>query len=209
MELIRYFVSGGAGFIGSSLIHRLLKNEQDIEIVCYDNLSVGKLEYLNDIKNDPRLKIFIANIQDTRFLVKCMNGCDIIYHFASNSDISKAMTEPSIDFYEGTLLTFYILEAMRINKVKRIIYASGSGVYGFTGLFKNTENETLQPASPYGASKMAGEGLISAYCHLFNMQGAAYRFANVIGKNSTHGVIKDFIEKLKNNKHLWKSLLKY
>ena len=109
------------------------------------------------------------------------------------------MADPTIDFYEGTLLTQNILEAMRVNGIKKIVYASGSGTYGCTGLFKAHEELPSFPISTYGASKVAGEALISAYCHMFDMRGTAYRFANVIGRNSTHGVIKDFIAKLKAN----------
>lgn len=195
---MKYFLAGGAGFIGSELAHRLLEKEPDCEIVIYDKLVHGK-DLILDLFKNPRSSFWCCDIKDLDQLTEAMKGCDVVFHFASNADIAKAMLDPTIDFYEGTLLTQNILEAMRINGIKKIVYASGSGVYGTTGLYVVSEEDSFHPISPYGASKMAGEGLISAYCHLFDMQGSIYRFANVIGKNSTHGVILDFIYKLKSN----------
>jgi len=196
----RYFVCGGLGFIGHHVVKRLLKEQPDCEIVIYDNLSSGKLEFLEDVKDDSRLKIIIGDIKDLPKLIDSMKNIDTVWHFASNPNISAAITDPTIDFYEGTLLTQNILESMRINGVKKIIYASGSGVYGDAGETEMDENYSpMIPISTYGASKIAGESLISSYCHMFDIVGRVYRFANVIGSNPTHGVILAFIEKLKNN----------
>jgi UDP-glucose 4-epimerase len=195
-------VIGGAGFIGSNLTHRLLRVMFDCRITVFDNLSSGKLEYLDDIKDDPRLRIIIGDVKDLDLLVESMRGNDICYHFASNPDIAKAATEPTIDFVNGTMLTQNILEAMRLAGVKRIVYASGSGVYGNTdGKFVDEDYGPLLPVSTYGASKLAGEALICSYCHMFDMIGRTYRFANVVGKRQTHGVCKDFVEKLIKNPH--------
>jgi UDP-glucose 4-epimerase len=205
---MKYFVAGGAGFIGSSLINRLVQTEPDCKIIAYDNLSsTGNWRYLNFAILNGHVRATFQDIKDTEWLNFYMNNIDVVYHFASNPDISKAMTDPTIDFTEGTLLTQNILEAMRINKVKRIIYASGSGVYGDHGYTSLAEDfSPMIPASTYGASKLAGESLISAYCHMFDMKGVAYRFANVIGGKSTHGVIKDFIERLTKNPNYLKIL---
>lgn len=193
----KYFLAGGAGFIGSTLAHKLLEREPDCKIVIYDNFSVGKYEYIEDISHNKNVEIYNADIKDLNFLTLCMRDSDIVYHFASNADIAKAMVDPTIDFWEGTYLTQNILEAMRKNNIKKIIYASGSGVYGDYGYNKIKEEDPFLPVtSSYGASKQAGEALIAAYCHMFDMQAIIYRFANVVGKNQTHGIVSDFIEKV-------------
>lgn len=196
---MRYFIAGGCGFIGSEMAKKLLQNEEN-EVVIYDNLSSGSLDLVKDISQDKRVSVVVGDIKDLKKLTYSMLYCDAVYHFASNADIAKAMADPTIDFYEGTLLTQNILEAMRRNGIKKIIYASGSGVYGdHLDAWVVEDCEDMHPISPYGASKLAGEALISAYCHLFDMVGIVFRFANVVGKNSTHGVIKDFIGKLHAN----------
>jgi len=126
-----------------------------------------------------------------------MEGHDLVFHFASNPDISKAMTDPCIDFWEGTYLTQNVVEAMRRSKVPRLLYASGSGVYGDVGELPVFENlSPLHPTSTYGASKLAGEALICSYCHMFGITARCFRFANVVGENQTHGVTYDFVRRL-------------
>lgn len=195
---MRYFIAGGAGFVGSKIVNRILNDEKDCEVFIYDNLSSGKLRFIENI-NDIRLTFCKGDLKDLPFLIRQMRdfGPDITWLFASNPDISKAVKDPTIDFYEGSLLVQNTLEAMRINSVKKIIYASGSGVYGDWGEKEYKEGEgSLLPISTYGAGKLSGEALISAYCYMFDMQGSAYRFANVVGKNQTHGVGYDFIHQL-------------
>jgi len=195
---VKYFIAGGAGFIGSEMAHKLWNEGH--EIIIYDNLSSGNIKLVEDLIHKKRFYFYKADIKDLKTLTECMQGCDAILHFASNADIAKAISDPTIDFYEGTLLTQNILEAMRINGIKKIIYASGSGVYGdHKDKWMDEDTSPMLPVSPYGASKLAGEALISAYCHMFDMEGFIFRFANVIGKNSTHGIILDVINKLKNN----------
>lgn len=191
----KYFIAGGAGFIGSHLCKRILKDEPDARITIYDNFSSGKMWHLDEIEK--RIDIINADIKDIEKLKSSMKEMDIVYHFASNPDISKAMTQPDIDFWEGTYLTNNVLEAMRINGVKNLLYASGSGVYGDTGFFETSEDYSPQlPISTYGASKLSCEALICSYCYMFDMNAAAFRFANVVGPNQTHGVGYDFIRKL-------------
>jgi UDP-glucose 4-epimerase len=196
---VKYFIAGGAGFIGSEMAHKLWNEGH--EIIIYDNLSSGNIKLIEDLIHKERFYFYKADIKDLKTLVECMQGCDAVLHFASNADISKAINDPTIDFYEGTLLTQNILEAMRINGIKEIIYASGSGVYGDNLGCEPVDEDfsPMAPISPYGASKLAGEAMISAYCHMFDIHSRVYRFANVIGKNSTHGILKDFIAKLKEN----------
>jgi len=138
-----------------------------------------------------------ADLKDLEFLVDVMGGADHVFHFAANPDIAKAMAEPSVDFWEGTYLTNNVLEAMRRVGVTRLTYASGSGVYGDTGELAVREDLPLRPISPYGASKLACEAMISAYCHMFGIAALALRFANVVGPNQTHGVAYDFIRRLR------------
>ena len=195
---MKYFIAGGCGFIGSHIIHNLLKNQPDCDIIAYDNLSSGKLKFLKDIENNPRLKIIIGDIKNLYHLADVMRNSDIVIHLASNPDIAKAAKNPSIDFWEGTYLTQNILEAMRVNRIHKILYASGSGIYGDSGsIILNEDYPFKLPVSTYAASKIAGEAMICAYCYRFDMKGRAYRFANAVGQNQTHGVAYDFIQKLK------------
>src|SRR4029079_12872993 len=126
-----------------------------------------------------------------------MAGHDTVIHLASNPDIARAATEPEIDFYQGTLLTNNVLEAMRRTGLRRILYASGSGVYGDLGEVEANEDfGPLTPVSTYGASKLAGEALISSYCFMFDLTGCVFRFGNVVGARQTHGVGFDFVRRL-------------
>jgi UDP-glucose 4-epimerase len=126
-----------------------------------------------------------------------MAGVDVVFHLASNPDIARAVREPDVDFWEGTYLTQNVLEAMRQNGVPRLLYSSGSGVYGDTGTQAVVETYSpMRPISTYGASKLAGEALICAYCHMFDMHALAFRFANVVGPRQTHGVAYDFVLRL-------------
>lgn len=195
-----YFVAGGAGFIGSHLVRKILNEESESKVIIYDNFSSGQMWHIEDVSDNNRLKIIKGDIKDIDLLVNSMKDVDCVYHFASNPDISKAVTQPDIDFWEGTFLTNNILEAIRRNNVKKLIYASGSGVYGDTGYTEADEDYSpMVPISTYGASKLAGEALISSYCFMFGLNAGAFRFANVVGPNQTHGVGFDFLNKLIKN----------
>ncbi len=195
-----YFVAGGAGFIGSHMVHRLLQRP-DSQVVVYDNFSSGRAWHLPD---DPRLSIVRSDLKDLKALTKAIQGSETVFHFASNPDIAKAATQPDIDFWEGTYLTQNLLEAMRLAGVRNLIYASGSGVYGDTGEQAVSETtSSLLPISTYGASKLACEALIGSYSYMFGIDGVAFRFANVVGPRQTHGVGYDFVRRLlKNPDHL-------
>ena len=189
------FIPGGAGFIGSHMVRRILPRATKVTI--YDNFSSGRRWHLRDSENDPKLQIIEGNIRDLPTLTEAMRGSDLVIHFASNPDIAAAVTRPDIDFWEGTYLTQNVLEAMRVNRVPALLYASGSGVYGDTGETPVHENYApMLPISTYGASKLACEALICSYCHMFDMTARAFRFANVVGPNQTHGVAYDFIKRL-------------
>lgn len=194
---MKYFISGGAGFIGSNLVGRVLSDEGCDKVVIYDNLKSGSLDLINVYLNDPRVTFVHADIHENERLKVAMHGCDTLIHLAANPDISKAESEPALDFYEGTLLTHHVLEAARFNKLENILFTSGSGVYGDVhGTAFSESYGPCFPVSPYGAAKLGSEALISAYCHMFKIRGRALRFANVVGPNQTHGVGFDFINRL-------------
>jgi UDP-glucose 4-epimerase len=194
---MKFFITGGAGFIVSNLVGRVLSDAECDKVVIYDNLKSGSLELIDGYLNDPRVTFVHGDIHECERLKDAMQGCDTLIHLAANPDISKAESEPALDFYEGTLLTQHVLEAARINSVNNILFTSGSGVYGeVTGEIFSESYGPSFPVSPYGAAKLGSEALISAYCHMFNIRGRALRFANVVGPNQTHGVGFDFINRL-------------
>lgn len=193
----RWLVVGGAGFIGGHLVGRLL-SDPDVEgVTVFDNFTSGREEHLARVLNDVRLTVVRGDVKDLPALVDTATGHDVAVHLASNPDIARAATEPSIDFDEGTLLTHHVVEALRRASVGRILYASGSGVYGDIGEIEADEDRgPLIPISTYGASKLAGEALISAYCFMFGLVGRVFRFGNVVGPLQTHGVGLDFVRAL-------------
>ena len=193
---MKYFVTGGAGFIGAHWVNRIL-DTSDSRVTVFDNFSTGRRWHFGDRVRDPRLTIVEADAQDESKLAAAMPGHDIVYHFAANSDIARAQVEPAVDFMNGTLPTHNVLEAMRLGGVKRIIFTSGSGVYGEVPPVPIPENyDRMIPVSTYGACKLACESLISAYSFMFDMTGTVFRFANVVGPRQTHGVAHDFLRRL-------------
>jgi UDP-glucose 4-epimerase len=192
----RSFIAGGAGFIGSHLARSVLLRP-DEHVVVYDNLTSGRRAQLGELLDDPRLKLVVGDLQDLNHVTAAMKGCDHVYHLAANPDISRAETEPTIDFWQGTYLCQNVLEAARLTGARRITYASGSGVYGDHGerLLSETSGPLL-PVSTYGASKLACEALLSAYSYMFHLDVVVFRFANVVGPRQTHGVTFDFVHRL-------------
>jgi len=193
---LKYFVTGGAGFIGAHLVNHVIDTSPS-SVTVFDNFSTGRKWAFGDRLNDPRLVIVEQDARDQAALARVIAGHDVVYHFAANSDIARAVTEPAIDFLNGTLLTHNVLEAMRETGVRRILFTSGSGVYGDVPPVPIPEeySKTL-PISTYGACKLASESMISAYCHMFEITGTVFRFANVVGPHQTHGVAYDFIRRL-------------
>jgi UDP-glucose 4-epimerase len=193
----RYFLVGGAGFIGSHFVDRLL-SEDDTELVTvYDNFTSGRMWHLEHHAEDERLAVVLGDVRELDALAAAMAGHDVVVHLASNPDIARAMTEPAVDFDEGTLLTHHVVEAMRLTETPRILYASGSGIYGDLGELEIDEDwGPLVPISTYGASKLAGEALISSYAFMFGLSGQVFRFGNVVGPRQTHGVGFDFVRRL-------------
>jgi UDP-glucose 4-epimerase len=192
------FLSGGAGFLGSHFIRRLLGRADVRRVVIFDNFSSGKESHLSGLRRDKRLEVVAGDLKEKEAVVAAMRGCELVIHLAANPDIAKAVDQPDIDFWEGTFLAQNVLEAMRITGARRMLYTSGSGVYGENAEVAFSESYgPCVPISTYGASKLACEALISAYCHMFGMTCRAFRFANVVGPRQTHGVGYDFVRRLR------------
>jgi UDP-glucose 4-epimerase len=201
MNSRRYFIVGGAGFIGSHFTDRLLADASTEAVTLYDNFSSGReWHYAHHLK-DARLRVVHGDVKDFGRLCDALGrngrGHDTVIHLASNPDIARAAVEPDIDFREGTFLTQQVVEGMRVTGTPRLLYASGSGVYGDLGETEATENYApMQPVSTYGASKLAGEALIASYSAMFGLTARVFRFGNVVGPRQTHGVGFDFVRRL-------------
>lgn len=193
-----YFLVGGAGFIGSHFADALLASPLTTRVTIFDNFSSGREWHYEHHISDNRLKIVCSDAADVAAITATMEGHDWIIHLASNPDIARSAEVPDIDFYCGTLITQNVLEAMRRCGARRLLYASGSGVYGDAGgVILSEQSGPLLPISTYGASKLAGEALISSYCAMFGFCACAFRFGNVVGGRQTHGVGLDFLRRLK------------
>jgi len=193
----RWFIVGGAGFLGSHFVDRLLGEENASSVTVYDNFSSGRDWHLAHHSGDDRLTVHRADVADVEKLNNAIQGHDVVVHLASNPDIARAAIEPTIDFEQGTALTQNVVEAMRVTETPRILYASGSGVFGDLGETAIDEDwGPLLPISTYGSSKLAGETLIAAYCAMFGLTGRSFRFGNVVGPRQTHGVGFDFTRAL-------------
>jgi UDP-glucose 4-epimerase len=197
MKLGKFLIVGGAGFIGSHFTDALLAHPAIQSVTIFDNLTSGREWHFEQHLGNPKFEFVKGDVKDIEGLKQAMAGRDVVIHLASNPDIARAATEPDIDFREGTYLTERVLEAMRLTSAKRILYASGSGVYGDLGTLEAREDYgPMVPISTYGASKLSGEALISSYCHMFDMSACVFRFGNVVGPRQTHGVGFDFVRSL-------------
>jgi UDP-glucose 4-epimerase len=192
-------IVGGAGFIGSHYTRDALRKYPNAKVLIIDNFSSGTQNHIRDLADDERVTVCPIDLKDLDKLTETLSGVDLVVHFAANPDIAAAATRPDIDFWNGTFLTQNLLEAMRINQVKYLLYTSGSGVYGEADVEFGEDYGPCMPISTYGASKIACEALISSYCHMFGLKARAFRFANVVGPAQTHGVVYDFLRKLKKN----------
>lgn len=201
---MKILVTGGAGFIGSNLSRKLSDSKYFPveEIVVIDNLSLGKKEFIDDLIDDERFFFYKEDLLNFETTLKIFekHNFDLVWHLSANSDIGYGAKFTDWDLKQGTLVTYNILECMKRTNVKKIIFASTSAIYGEATVLPTPENYgPLHPISFYGASKLACEGLITAFCHNFEFQAWIYRFGNIVGKNGTHGAIFDFINKLKRN----------
>lgn len=196
---MRALVTGGAGFIGSHLIDRLVARGD--HVVVLDNLSSGNLDFIQDHLDSGDAVLVNGDLRSLDDVKQAMAmDIDCVYHLAANPDIRLGTRVTDTDLNQGTVATYNVVEAMRLAGVKKIAFASSSVVYGENAPMPTPENHgPCMPISLYGASKQAGEGLISSWVGTFGLQAWIFRFANVVGARGTHGVIFDFIHKLKND----------
>ncbi|MBA3045795.1 MAG: NAD-dependent epimerase/dehydratase family protein [Euryarchaeota archaeon] len=194
---MKLLITGGAGFIGSHLINRLIGKH---EIVVLDNLSESTLDAISCHINSGAVKFIEASISDAAALDSAMDGVDTVFHLAAHRDVRAGVENPSKDMDNGILATYQVLESMRRNNVKNIVFSSSQVVYGeVTDKPVSEDFGPMIPISIYGASKLACEALVMAYSHTYGMHSWIFRFANIVGEGGTHGVIPDFVLKLKKN----------
>ena len=198
MDEMRILVTGAGGFFGMNLCARLLEDESNL-VVGVDNFVAGIREHVDQLKLAKKFKFYELDCRNLKSLLENVSEeFDIIVHLAANSDIVAATKNPTIDFDLGVGTTQAVLEFARLRNIKRFLFSSGSGVYGeaFNVIFLENSS-TSHPVSTYGASKIACEALISSYAFMFGIKSTVFRFCNLVGPHQTHGVVFDFIKKLK------------
>ncbi len=194
----RVLITGGAGFIGSHLVDRLIEKGYIVRVI--DNLSSGNLEYISKHVNSPNFEFIRGDLKNPEDIMKSVKGIDTIFHFAANPEVKLSVTEPEIHFRENLYATFNLLEAARkTGAVRLFIFASSSTVYGDAKIIPTPETHDIRPISVYGASKAGCEALICSYAYLYGFKAVSLRYANIVGPRLRHGVIYDFIMKLKKN----------
>ncbi len=193
-------VTGGAGFIGSNAVDTLI--ELGNTVVVYDNLSSGRFSFIEHLTNSKNFKFVKGNLNDTELLNKTFkeNDLDLVVHLAANANIVEGMKNPLIDLNNGILATHSVLESTRKHDVKDIIFSSTSAVYGNAKIVPTpedyTERSDIMPVSTYAAAKLASESMIKRYSDEFGLDYMIYRFANVVGRNYSHGILLQMVEKL-------------
>jgi len=193
---MRALVTGGAGFIGSNLVDRLLADGHSV--VAYDNFSTGQERFLESAKAQEQFTLVRGDILDLPALTKAMQGCDTVFHLSANADVRFGTHHPERDLQQNTVGTFNVLEAMRANDVRRIAFSSTGSIYGEPEVHPTPEDAPFPvQTSLYGASKLAGEGMISAYAEGFGIEAYIFRFVSILGERYTHGHVFDFYRKLK------------
>ncbi len=198
ISYVKYFATGGAGFIGSHLVDRLVSEGH--EVMVYDNLSSGSKVFAQHHFGKKGFQLIEADLLDFNTLKETIANHDVIFHLGANPEARLGIENTELDLKQETIATYNVLEAMRVNGIKKIVFSSSGCIYGETPVIPLPEDYgPVLPISLYGAGKLASEGLISAFCHTFDMQAWIFRFANIVGERTTHGVIFDFINKLKQN----------
>jgi UDP-glucose 4-epimerase len=195
---VNFFVTGAGGFIGSNLSDRLLRDGHSI--IGYDNFSTGQRRFLDDAAQSERFTLVEGDTLDPKRLTTAMRGCEFIFHLAANADVRFGIEHPRKDLEQNTIATFNVLEAMRANGIRRIAFASTGSIYGEPDVHPTPETAAFPvQTSLYGASKLAGEGLIQAYCEGFGFQGYIFRFVSILGERYSHGHVFDFYQQLRAN----------
>lgn len=195
---MNYFITGGAGFIGSNLTDRLLQDGHAITV--FDNFSTGQERFLEKARTFPRFTLVRGDLLDLDRLTQAMCGANFVFHLAANADVRFGTDHPRKDLEQNTVATFNVLEAMRKNGIQRIAFSSTGSIYGEPKVFPTPEDAPFPvQTSLYGASKLACEGLIEAYCEGFGFQGYIFRFVSILGERYTHGHVFDFYKSLRHN----------
>lgn len=193
---MRALVTGAAGFIGSNLVDRLLANGYDV--VGLDNLSTGQLKFVEGAAKNRKFRLDIVDLLDKDALEASFRGCDVVFHFAANADVRFGTEHPRRDLEQNAIATHNVLEAMRQQGVRKIAFSSTGSVYGDAKVIPTPEDAPFPiQTSLYGASKVAAEGLITAYCEGFDFQACIFRFVSILGERYTHGHVYDFYRKLR------------
>lgn len=193
---MRAFVTGAAGFIGSNLVDRLLRDGH--QVVGYDNFSTGQASFLEDALRSPRFQLVRGDALDPVRLTVAMAGASIVYHLAANADVRFGTEHPRKDLEQNTLATFNVLEAMRATDARRIVFPSTGSIYGEATVIPTPEDAPFPvQTSLYAASKLACEGLIQAYCEGFGLEAWIFRFVSILGERYTHGHVFDFYRSLR------------
>jgi len=196
---MKYIITGGAGFIGSNLVDRLMENNP-LKLTVIDNLRTGTANFIEDHKGKKNFEFIKKDIKRVDSFPD--ESCDWVFHLAANADVRGGVKNTRVDLEENLIGTHSVLEFMRKQDIKKLVFASSSALYGETKVIPTPEDlPDIKPISFYGASKIAAEQFISSYCFTYGMQAWMFRFANVVGKRSTHGVIPDFVNKLRKNPH--------
>ena len=189
-------ITGCAGFVGSNLVDRLLAN--DHQVIGIDNFSTGQRRFLEGALMHPNFRLFEINLLDLESLKTAFKGGDVVIHLSANADVRFGTNHPRRDLEQNTIATYNVLEAMRTNGIEKIAFSSTGSVYGESPVVPTPEDGPFPvQTSLYGASKAAGEGLISAYCDGFGFQSWIFRFVSILGERYTHGHVFDFYQKLK------------
>lgn len=189
------FVTGGAGFIGSNLVDKLL--EKGYQVTIYDNFSTGRRKFVEHHMSNPNVTIIEGDVLNKDELHAAMKGSDIVFHFQANADVRGGINNTTIDLEQNIICTHHVLEGMRVHNIKRIAFPSSATVYGEPEQIPTPEDIPLIQTSLYGASKASAESIIQAYCEYYGIKSWIFRFVSFIGPRYTHGVISDFIKKLK------------
>jgi len=189
------FITGGAGFIGSNLVDRLLAAGH--AVTAYDNFSTGQHRFLEAAVQHPAFRLVEGDLMDLPRLTEAIAGHDVVFHLAANADVRFGTQHPRKDLEQNTIATFNVLEAMRANGVRRVAFSSTGSIYGEPEIFPTPENAPFPiQTSLYGASKLACEGLLQAYAAGFDFQVYIFRFVSILGERYTHGHVFDFYKKL-------------
>lgn len=195
---MRIVVTGGAGFIGSNLVDFLLARGH--HVVAFDNFSTGRTEFLAPARTSPNFTMVEGDTTDPAALTRAFQGAEFVYHLAANADVRRGTEHPRKDLEQNTIATYNVLEAMRANGIRRMAFSSTGSIYGEPEVFPTPEDAPFPvQTSLYGASKLAGEGLIAAYCEGFGFQAYIFRFVSLLGERYSHGHVFDFFQRLRQN----------